>query len=274
MRTVNTLTKNLKYSMINKLVHFSDLHIRLFKDHELYKSILIDMFKQWGDIAPDRIVFTGDLVHSKNQMTPELIEMVAWVLTECSKIAKTIVIIGNHDFLENNTSRLDALTPIIESLNNENIIYYKDTGVYQDQNIDWVVYSLYDHNLPPEIDSTSNNTKIGLFHGPVVGLSTDVGYKFEEGFDTHRFMGCDLVLCGDIHKRQIFDIPNKKKAYMVGSTIQQNFGETVKNHGFGIYDVTTDKYEFVDLENPKPFLVFKINDYSVIESGTEVLKNF
>ena len=94
--------------MINKLVHFSDLHIRLFKDHELYKSIMMNMFKQWGEIAPDRIVFTGDLVHSKNQMTPELIEMVSWVLTECSKIAKTIVIIGNHDFLENNMSRLDA----------------------------------------------------------------------------------------------------------------------------------------------------------------------
>ena len=27
--------------MINKLVHFSDLHIRLFKDHELYNSIMV-----------------------------------------------------------------------------------------------------------------------------------------------------------------------------------------------------------------------------------------
>ena len=65
--------------MIKKLVHFSDLHIRLFKDHELYKSIMRNMLNQWGEIAPDRIVFTGDLVHSKNQMTPELIEMVSWV---------------------------------------------------------------------------------------------------------------------------------------------------------------------------------------------------
>ena len=259
--------------MIKKIVHFSDLHIRLFKDHELYKSILTDMFKQWGDIAPDRIVFTGDLVHSKNQMTPELIEMVSWVLNECSKIAKTIIIIGNHDFLENNMSRLDALTPIIDSLQNEYIYYFKNKGVYKDENIDWVVYSLVDHNVPPEIETT-NNKKIGLFHGPIVGLSTDVGYKFEEGFDTHRFMGCDIVLCGDIHKRQIFDIPGKKKAYMIGSTIQQNFGETVKNHGYGIYDVETDKYEFVDLNNPKPFLVFKMNDYSVIETGEEILKNY
>jgi DNA repair exonuclease SbcCD nuclease subunit len=258
--------------MINKLVHFSDLHIRLFKDHELYKSILKDMFKQWGEIAPDRIVFTGDLVHSKNQMTPELIEMVSWVLTECSKIAKTIVIIGNHDFLENNMSRLDALSPIVDSLKNENIFYYKDRGVYTDENIDWVVYSLVDHNLPPEITINSNK-KIGLFHGPIVGLTTDVGYKFEDGFDTHRFMGCDLVLCGDIHKRQIFDIPGQKKAYMVGSTIQQNFGETVKKHGYGIYDVNNDKYEFVDLPNPKPFLSFKIKSYDDLIQGTEKLVN-
>jgi DNA repair exonuclease SbcCD nuclease subunit len=258
--------------MINKLVHFSDLHIRLFKDHELYKSILKDMFKQWGEIAPDRIVFTGDLVHSKNQMTPELIEMVSWVLTECSKIAKTIVIIGNHDFLENNMSRLDALSPIVDSLKNENIFYYKDRGVYTDENIDWVVYSLVDHNLPPEITINSNK-KIGLFHGPIVGLTTDVGYKFEDGFDTHRFMGCDLVLCGDIHKRQIFDIPGQKKAYMVGSTIQQNFGETVKKHGYGIYNVNNDKYEFVDLPNPKPFLSFKIKSYDDLIQGTEKLVN-
>jgi predicted MPP superfamily phosphohydrolase len=146
--------------MINKIVHFSDLHIRMFKDHELYKSILEDMFKQWGEIAPDRIVFTGDLVHSKNQMTPELIEMVSWVLTECSKIAKTIVIIGNHDFLENNISRLDALTPIIDSLKNEYIYYFKNRGVYTDENIDWVVYSLMDHNITPDIDPNSGNVQI------------------------------------------------------------------------------------------------------------------
>ena len=259
--------------MIKKLVHFSDLHVRLFKDHELYRGILNEMFNKFREIKPDRIVFTGDLVHSKNQMTPELIEMVSWVLTECSKISKTILIIGNHDFLENNMSRLDALTPIIESLKNDNIIYYKNRGVYEDENIDWVVYSLIDHNIPPDIDK-SNRVKIGLFHGPVQGLTTDIGYKFDTGFESDKFKGCDLVLCGDIHKRQIFTIPGNKKAYMVGSTIQQNFGETINKHGFGIYDVENDTYEFVDLSNPKPFLSFKINSFDDIINGTEKLTNF
>jgi 3',5'-cyclic AMP phosphodiesterase CpdA len=98
--------------MVKTLIHFSDLHIRLFKDHDLYRSILTEAINQWKELEPDRIIFTGDLVHSKNQMTPELIEMVSWILTECSFIAKTVIIPGNHDFLVNNTERLDALTPI------------------------------------------------------------------------------------------------------------------------------------------------------------------
>jgi DNA repair exonuclease SbcCD nuclease subunit len=258
--------------MIKTLVHFSDLHIRLFKDHELYSEILTNMFDEFKKINPDRIVFTGDLVHSKNQMTPELIEFVAWVLTECSKIAKTIVIIGNHDFLENNMSRLDALTPIVESLRNENIVYLKNRGVYEDENINWCVFSLMEHNIPPDIIK-NGNLNVGLFHGPVQGLTTDIGYKFDSGFESSKFDGCDIVLCGDIHKRQVFDIPNGKKAYMVGSTIQQNYGETITKHGFGIYNVETDDYSFVDLDNPKPFLSFKINSFEDIIDGTEKLAN-
>ena len=120
----------------------------------------------------------------------------------------------------------------------------------------------------------SKNKNIGLFHGPVQGLYTDVGYKFEDGFDVSKFKGCDLVLCGDIHKRQIFDIPNGKKAYMIGSTIQQNFGETIRKHGYGVYEVEKEEYSFVDLPNPKPFLSFHINSIDCLEKGLEKLVNY
>jgi DNA repair exonuclease SbcCD nuclease subunit len=161
------------------------------------------MLEQFKEITPDRIVFTGDLVHSKNQMTPELIEFVAWILTECSKIAKTVVIIGNHDYLENNDSRLDALTPVIDSLKNDNIVYLKNRGVYEDENVNWCVYSLVQHNIPPEIPQ-NGKVNIGLFHGPINGLKTDLGYSFgEESFDSSKFNGLEITLCGDIHLRQI-----------------------------------------------------------------------
>jgi DNA repair exonuclease SbcCD nuclease subunit len=258
--------------MINKLVHFSDLHVKLFKDHEQYRKILENAIKQWKELKLDRIVFTGDLVHSKNQMTPELIEFVAWILTECANIAKTIIIPGNHDFLVNNIERLDALSPIIDSLNNKNIVYYKDRGVYEDDNVSWCVYSQYQGNIPPDI-STAKGIKVGLFHGPIQGMTTDLGYDFgDHAYDTEKFDGLDIVLCGDIHKRQEFSFKTGK-GYMIGSPIQQNIGESIRNHGFGTYDFGTKEYTYTDLENPKPFLKFSIKSFEDIVNGTEKLQN-
>jgi DNA repair exonuclease SbcCD nuclease subunit len=260
--------------MIKRLVHFSDLHIRLFKDHDLYRGILETALKEWASIQPDRIVFTGDLIHSKNQLTPELIEMVRWLLTECSKIAKTIIIPGNHDALINNIERLDSLTPIISSLNNPNVVYYKDRGTYEDENVSWCVYSQFQGNIPPEID-IAKGFRIGLFHGPINGLKTDLGFDFgEEAYDTKKFDGLDIVLCGDIHRRTVFEIPNGKKGIMIGSTIQNSMGENVKNHGYGVYDVKTDQYDFIDLPNNKPFLKFQISSIEDLVDGTEKLLNF
>ena len=154
--------------MINKLTHFSDLHLKLFKDHQLFRDVLTDMLNQFKEIKPDRIVFTGDLLHSKNQLTPELVEIASWVLMECSLIAKTIIIPGNHDALIQNSDRLDSLSPIINNLNNPNIVYYKDRGVYEDENISWCVYSQFQGNIPPDIN-TATGVKVGLFHGRVDG---------------------------------------------------------------------------------------------------------
>jgi DNA repair exonuclease SbcCD nuclease subunit len=260
--------------VIKKIVHFSDLHIRLFKDHELYRKILEQAFSEWKSIDPDRIIFTGDLLHSKNQLTPELIEFSSWLLTECSKIAKTILIPGNHDFLTSNLERLDSLTPIINSLDNPNIVYYKDRGVYEDENVSWCVYSQFQGNVPPDIIE-AKGYKIGLFHGPINGLKSDLGYDFgEEAYDTDKFEGLDIVLCGDIHKRATFNIPNDKRGTMCGSFIQQNFGESIGKHGYGVYELDKDEYTFIDLPNPKPFLKFYISSIDDLVDNNEKLINF
>ena len=68
-------------------------------------------------------------------------------------------------------------------------------------------------------------------------------------------------------------IKKKIPLIQIGSTIQQNYGENIKKHGFGIYDFDTDDYSFVDLENPKPFLSFKMKSFDDIINGTEKLVN-
>lgn len=65
----------------------------------------------------------------------------------------------------------------------------------------------------------------------------------------------------------------KTKVIQIGSTIQQNFGETITNHGYGVFDLESDNYTFVDLPNPKPFITFKISSFEDLENGSEQLMN-
>ncbi len=211
--------------MIRKLVHLSDIHIRNNQLHDLYKkqfeTFLNDVRFQLSlnpnDVTDSyeepffhdvRIVLTGDLFHQKINISNEQILLASWFLSELSKIGKVIIIPGNHDFLENNTERIDSITPIVELLNNPNIVYYKDSGVYQDENINWVVYSLYQHNQRPKFEK-KDGFYVGLFHDPIQGMSTDLGFTFDDAYDKINFVGCDLVLCGDIHKRNVLYIENE-----------------------------------------------------------------
>lgn len=60
----------------------------------------------------------------------------------------------------------------------------------------------------------------------------------------------------------------------VGSTIQQNFGENISQHGYGVYELEKDDYTFINLPNPKPFLKFYINSIDSLSDGTEKLVNY
>jgi DNA repair exonuclease SbcCD nuclease subunit len=266
--------------MVKKIIHIADLHIRTIQMHDLYKEqfeILIweiqehnILWHQEGiQYEEIRIVVAGDIAHQKINISNEQLLLTSWFLKELSKYGKVVIIPGNHDFLENNTQRMDSITPVVQLLDDPTIVYYKDSGDYIDENIQWVVYSLYQHNSRPEFTKDETKLTIGLFHGPIMGLSTDLGYEFEDAYDQLNFVDLDLLLCGDIHKRQQFTLPNGGHAIMVGSLIQQNFGETVKHHGYGIYDVDTNEYTFHDLENEQPFLHFRINDIKDIENETE-----
>lgn len=265
--------------MIKKIIHIADLHIRTIQLHDLYKkqfeNFIHELQKQTKDYTVEeiRIVIVGDIAHQKINISNEQLLLTSWFLNELTTYGKVVIIPGNHDFLENNTQRLDSITPIVDLLNNKKISYYKNLGVYDDENINWVVYSLYQHNNRPTYEKEKGKFYVGLFHGPIQGLSTDVGYTFEDGYDKLNFVGLDLLLCGDIHKRQTFILPEGGRAIMVGSLIQQNFGETIKNHGYGVYDVPTKEYSFYDIPNEQPYMHFSISDIKDIEDEKEELLN-
>jgi DNA repair exonuclease SbcCD nuclease subunit len=240
-----------------------------------FELLLEDLKKQVldYDYREIRVVIAGDIAHQKINISNEQMMLTSWFIKELADIiGKVVIIPGNHDFLENNVQRLDSITPVVELLNHEDIKYYKNSGVYEDDNINWVVYSLYEHNQKPEY-TKGEGFYVGLFHGPIQGLSTDLGFEFDNAFSPLNFVDLDLLLCGDIHKRQMFELPGGGKAVMIGSLIQQNFGETVNYHGYGMYDVETNEYTTHDIKNEQPFLHFSISDISDIENEEENLLN-
>jgi hypothetical protein len=85
-----------------------------------------------------------------------------------------------------------------------------------DGNIVWCVYSIFENNKRPDIESAraqfgDDKTYVGLFHGPLVGSTTDIGYEIEHGYNLDIFEGCDMVMCGDIHKRGVLNFKESKE---------------------------------------------------------------
>ena len=265
--------------MIKKIIHIADTHIRTIQLHDLYKR-QFELFLEDIDVKIDgleqsevRFVIAGDINHQKITISNEQLGLTSWFLSELAKRGWVVILPGNHDFLENNIDRLDTITPLVELLDNRNIEYYKNKGVYDDDGVKWVVYSLYQHNERPEFTREDGYFYVGLFHGPIQGMSTDLGFKFDDGYDRLNFVDLDLLLAGDIHLRQAFELPKGGKAVMIGSMIQQNFGENINHHGYGMFDMETKEYTYHDLPNEHPFLHFRIDDIEDIENENEHLVN-
>lgn len=269
--------------MVKKIIHCADIHIRTFRMHEEYNQVFqefgnrIEKLTEGYEYDEVRIVIVGDLVHQKITISNEQLILACDFLRNLADFAPVILIAGNHDLLENNKDRMDSISPMISLINHPNIHYYKQSVCYQDDNIVWANYSIFEENKRPDIESyRANNsgdyTVIGLYHAPLVGARTDIGYEFEHGTTLEHFEGCDMVMLGDIHKRQVFNYRGIPIAYP-SSLIQQNFGETVSKHGFLLWDVETKTFEEHDIPTDFGFYQFKIKSLDDLDDNKEVFTN-
>ena len=247
--------------IVNKIYHIADLHIRNLQRHKEYRLVFEQFLQQVKkDKIEDSVIYiAGDIAHAKTEMSPELIQEISWFLTECSKLRETILITGNHDCNLNNQHRLDVLTPIINNLGNPRIHYLRDTGVYNIHNLTFVVYSILDKKENwPKGETISGENKICLFHGPINKAQTDIGYVVSSNsFTVDMFDGFDMVLMGDIHKRQTFGKGYEHIAY-AGSMIQQNHGEMLEEHGYLLWDVSSRTFTEHHIHNDFGFLTIDV----------------
>lgn len=274
--------------MIRKIIHLADIHIRPFLRMDEYTLKLNELNEKIKeeikgyDYDEIRIVVSGDIVHSKNSISNELIAFVSAWIRQLEQFGKVVVISGNHDLMVGNMSRIDTLTAIFTASQFENSIHLDsylgyDSGIIHDDNVTWALYSIFADYRRPNIDQAKkdfpDNTVIGLYHGTIVGATLNNGTVIDSGVSCDTFEGCDFVAAGDIHKRQEIKRGDVKIVYP-GSLIQQTFGETITQHGFVVWDLEKREHKFVDLSNEYALYDFEIKSIEDIDNDKEILINY
>ena len=273
---------------IKLVIHCADIHIRNVQRHEEYAQQLERFVEKCKEIAAPydkdevRIVIAGDLVHSKNQISNELIVFASVFLRKLEQIAKVIVISGNHDLVVDNQSRTDTLTALFETARFSNCYFFDKmlgykSGCITDSNIVWALYSIYDGFMKPNLESIEEYREkgakiIGLYHGSIVGARLQNGTVMDNGLNTKAFEGCDCVMAGHLHLRQTIHQDSTSLIYP-SSLLQQTFGETVNSHGFAVWNIETMKVDFVDLDTNYGLYSMEINSVEDIDNDKEKYLN-
>lgn len=246
---------------IEKIYHISDIHVKFNNDRdEEYKSIFykfIEVIKDKKDIA---VAITGDTFDKKNSLTPESVFLIREFLTNIGKICPVFIILGNHDtFLQQNC--MDSLTPVLHLI--PNVYYLKYSGMYQFGNIIFAVSSLLDGKIT-KIENKKEGLKyISLYHGTIGGSKVNIDFKGEKYAGLSDFGNYDFLLLGDIHKMQFFG----ENAAYPGSLIQQNFGESIQNHGYIEWDINNGTGTFHEIQNEYAFLTVTFKGKDIIYEG-------
>jgi DNA repair exonuclease SbcCD ATPase subunit/DNA repair exonuclease SbcCD nuclease subunit len=245
-----------------RIAHVSDIHIRNFKYRAEYRAAFQDLYEQLRWLKPDLIINTGDTVHSKLAVSPELYDELVDHMREMTEIAPYWITLGNHDLNLRNKSRSDAISPIVRALQTSTThpLELLAPGFTWMPNIEFDQFRFWNYDIRGYKDFKPNPDKvnIGLYHGSILGCVTDMGFVMTDTeADLEQFQGMDYMMLGDIHKRQAF---MKGRAWYAGSLIQQNYGEEPQK-GFLVWDIEDkEKFEvnFYPVQAPGRFVTLQV----------------
>lgn len=190
-----------------RIAHISDIHIRGLSRHTEYYDVLGEFIKDVQRQKCDHIFVGGDIFHTKTMgISPEYIDFLRWWLTEMAKVCPVHLTLGNHDGNLSNASRQDAVTPIVETMNNPRVFLYKKSGVYSfAPGFNWCVFSLFDEDNWDKVKPVPGDINIACYHGPVMGAKSETDWDIEDGLQVEFFKDYDFCLLGDIHRLQYLD---------------------------------------------------------------------
>lgn len=250
---------------LNKILAISDIHIfnnKRFKEHEY---VFNELEHQIKDEKPELILILGDVIDSKNKLSPEQILLARGLFEMLSYHSRVAFIIGNHDRSLQTDDRLDSLSTIVGTIENpaHEIVFLEYSEVYDlgYSNCKFAVWSWVENNKKPLIEKSKEDYIIGLYHGVIEGAITKDGHKLSGGIKLTEFDECDIVIAGDIHNKSSF---RNNEIHYVSSLLQVSVNEDAVG-GYMVYDWDSKKGTFIgtrrSIENPDAVETISIDDY-------------
>lgn len=220
---------------------------------------------------PDIIVIAGDILHTHERLHTLALNKAYELIDNMRKITKTYVLVGNHDYINNqqfltnnhwmnglkewnNTIIVDNV--IKETNNNEKFIF-----------VPYVPPGRFEEALKTLKDEWINASCI-FAHQEFAGCKMGAIVSIEgDKWDIKN----PIVISGHIHSKQ----QPQKNIYYSGSAMQHAFGESEKNI-IAFFSFTKDQYELeeIDLELPRKKIVYmnveEIDTYNIPETEDQI----
>lgn len=187
-----------------RIAHIADVHWRGLSRHAEYRAVFEAFVTECKVRNVEHVFVGGDIFHTKTSgISPEYIDQLTWWLDHMASVAEVHLTLGNHDGNLVNLSRQDAVTPIVQALNNPRVHLYKKSGTYEfAPGYTWCIFSLFDEEGWDSVKPMSGKVNIACYHGPVWGARTETDWLIEDGLGIDFFQPYDFAFLGDIHKTQ------------------------------------------------------------------------
>lgn len=274
-----------------KIAHLADVHVRPHKYMDEINFTFSKFLESIRRKDVDLAVICGDFFHSKLTVSSEYFQTSFNFFKELSSICRVVFIPGNHDSVLSNQSRLDAVSPVIDAVNessnsssrliwnlpkSDSLSVVDEVGLNNCPDIVFYHFSIYDQKEKwPKRDLIDpKKINIALYHGCIESCVLDNGWVSRGNRDTISvFDGFDFAFLGDIHKFQFLN--NDKTIAYPGSLRQNNFGEDMEK-GYllwTIYDKDDFEVDRIVLPQKRYFITIPLSSISEINQIQNYPKN-
>ncbi|WP_396189476.1 AAA family ATPase [Flavobacterium sp.] len=209
------------------------------------------------------IILSGDVFHNKSVIGNYGLQLYKELITNLTKIGRTIIFHGNHDKNQNDTEQPSLVSCTVDI---DKLMILNHTQSFTINNIGFSYVNIDDtldpqrtcgriEELPPFPTIQEHvDYKVALFHGTFAHVKLYNGREVLDTTTGHRpyplewIKDFDFAILGDIHLRQCHKYNDTLWGYS-GSLLQQDIGEDIINHGYIIWDLHEKTVQEVDVYN-------------------------